>query len=169
MVLTRSRKARNTQMSSVKPIHIDDLDQLPHAIRVNRTYMDEAGFLQEDTAWMQTRWCMIMEDEEQEFCYSSYNLSLNEISTEFANRLYHTDPEQMLPIRIRSNKLKVLLIHIRAGKFEVVGWGMRPTFGLTLIFVITRLMAFKNRVLKAYYAPGAPGSQLPENIFGFLE
>ena len=34
---------------------------------------------------------------------------------------------------------------------------MRPPLGLTLIFVITHLLASKHRVLSRYYAPNAPG------------
>ena len=57
----------------------------------------------------------------------------------------------------------------RENTFPVVGWGVRPALGLTLMFVITRLLVFKRRVMEKFYHPSGKWLQASSASFEFID
>ena len=161
-------------MDSYKLIHLDEFDHepgpLPRAIRVNRNYMDENGYFVTDSVWVTPL---------------SWNIYKQSRQYWGVQRLMHAEAHEHIKGSLRSIVLRSTTL--RSGdtltimlsnevtdvndpayadnKFQLVGWGMRPALGLTLMFVITRLLAFKHKVLSRFYAPSAPGAGILKRDF----
>jgi hypothetical protein len=152
--------------------------------RVKVAYVDHNGFFQQDTVWVEGlawevmytpaeatgNWISDFYPGEGKTLLTHCGIHKSELDSEIQSLLENTmqylrnsagfppiKSGDVLLVKLLKPSSHYQLCRDHVNAYRVVGWGMRPSLGLTLIFAITRLLAFKHRVLSRYYAPNAPG------------
>ena len=152
-----------------------DAGPLPQKIRVQRHYVDHNGYFVTDTVWVKPEWQMVVCGirDEHEVVFGLFHIVSNEqvnwlVNAMFNNSLYELRSADKIVIRLDANVTDEFDPAFADNCFNVVGWGMRPALGLTLIFVIARLLVFKNRVMEKYYHPSGKWLLTSTTSFEFV-
>eukprot|EP00966_Prymnesium_polylepis_P277507 6411820-Prymnesium_polylepis.1 len=152
---------------------------LPHAISVARNYIDQNGYFVTENVWAQTTWTVYIRYASLFAPVREYerSASLDLASNLLPNEVYAMIDNLIMVLPYRPDEAEIF-VHLdddddngpawaweddpawEEHKFQVVGWGMQPSFGITLLSVIIRLLAFKHKVLSRFYASDALGAEI---------